>query len=29
MILTDININPEILNKLVVSKLTMWEKAHP
>ena len=29
MILTDININPEILNKLVVSKLTMWEKVHP
>ena len=29
MILADININPEILNKLVLSKLTMYEKAHP
>ena len=29
MILAHININPELLMKLVASKLSMWEEAHP
>ena len=29
MILTHININPELLIKLVASKLGMWAEAHP
>ena len=29
MILAHININPELLMKLVASKVRMWEEAHP
>ena len=29
MILTDVNINPELLIKLVASKLRMWGETHP
>ena len=29
MILTQININEELLNKLVVSKLRTWAEVHP
>ena len=29
MILTQINIDEELLNKLVVSKLRTWEDVHP
>ena len=29
MILSKINVNPELLFKLVASKLRMWAEAHP
>ena len=29
MILSHINVNPEILIKLVVNKLRMWAETHP
>ena len=29
MILTHLNINPELLIKLVASKLRMWAETHP
>ena len=29
MILSDLNINPELLIKLVANKLRMWGETHP